>query len=680
MAHQTEEEKSREMESSTAVGYSDISSTNPTVPCHLVSHLRSIEPNLEIYSLTAGMEIIGFQSKNLHHTQSELNNPAVLWKGFLNKPGPSSSSSSLKPINELSSTSHDFYQHDQFPNHQTSRENHLIDAPESAAAWQENRLVVDESSLRCVFPCEGNERPSQGLSLSLCSSNPSTIGLQSFELSHNHNQNHPSQDQQGDFRFIPSNSRDGFCGISKPSSFEQVVIHEDDFLGKGESSTTSGLYQLRNSEYLGPAQELLNEFCNLLAQQTDQITTPKQKNKQWEDEINNNASNSSTTSRLLESLYALDLMELQKRKRKLLAMLEELDRRYKRYCEQMKAVVSSFEAVAGNGAASVYSTLASKAMSRHFRCLRDGIAGQIKAVMKAMGDKDTVAPGSTKGETPRLRILDQQLREKRAFQQMSMMESHPWRPQRGLPERSVSVLRAWLFEHFLNPYPSDVDKHILARQTGLTRSQVSNWFINARVRLWKPMVEDMYIEETKEEPEKIASSSNAAQGCNDDGSHYTNQNPKSQDQKPTPDHLLRIETDCLSSIISSSSDKNRDKNTKNSPPQSASTTCLHQNHQQKEGFERVEGFGPTDLDFSSSYNQNPPQSFVSGSVSLTLGLQQNEGNGVSVAFNPSAQTSLFYARDHIEDCQPVQYSLLDGEGQNLPYRNLMGAQLLHDYT
>lgn len=132
-------------------------------------------------------------------------------------------------------------------------------------------------------------------------------------------------------------------------------------------------------------------------------------------------------------------------------LLSKVDRRYKHYCNQMKAVVSSFEAVAGNGAATVYSALALRAMSRHFRCLKDGIMEQIQATRKAMGEKDPVAPGTTRGETPRLKIIDQSLRQQRAFQQISMMETHPWRPQRGLPERSVSVLRAWLFEHFLHP-------------------------------------------------------------------------------------------------------------------------------------------------------------------------------------------------------------------------------------
>ena len=40
--------------------------------------------------------------------------------------------------------------------------------------------------------------------------------------------------------------------------------------------------------------------------------------------------------------------------------------------------------------------------------------------------------------------------------------------------------------------------------------QVSNWFINARVRLWKPMVEEMYKEEFGAEMDSTNSSSENA--------------------------------------------------------------------------------------------------------------------------------------------------------------------------
>ncbi|XP_063938265.1 uncharacterized protein LOC108195613 [Daucus carota subsp. sativus] len=53
-----------------------------------------------------------------------------------------------------------------------------------------------------------------------------------------------------------------------------------------------------------------------------------------------------------------------------------------------------------------------------------------------------------------------------------MIQHNAWRPQRQLPKRSVSVLRAWLFEQFLHPYPKDSDKHMLAKQTILSRSQI----------------------------------------------------------------------------------------------------------------------------------------------------------------------------------------------------------------
>lgn len=138
----------------------------------------------------------------------------------------------------------------------------------------------------------------------------------------------------------------------------------------------------------------------------------------------------------------------------------KVDRRYRRYREQMRAVEVSFEAVAGGGAAQVYTKLAMRAMSRHFRCLRDALVGQVRALRNAMGESQrdaaggvaAAAPGATKGDTPRLRVLDQCLRQQRAFQQSGAVDSFPWRPQRGLPERAVAVLRAWLFEHFLHPY------------------------------------------------------------------------------------------------------------------------------------------------------------------------------------------------------------------------------------
>ncbi|KAM7525789.1 hypothetical protein LguiA_015691 [Lonicera macranthoides] len=619
------------MVSSTGYCYSDVSSSHHP---HMVSQYDS---NPDVYNLTTGIELIGFPHKNLLSTIP--NN--AMWKGF----------TSANPISDI---------------------------PHDSTSWHENnRVLVDDPSMRCVFPCEPNERPSQGLSLSLSSTNPSTIGLQSFELRH----------QQDDTRCFGSSSRDGFFGKTTDVVHQQQqqnqMIQDHRFLGKGVSTGVDHQNQdgfmMRNSKYLGPAQELLNEFCNLGIIQNDHLhqkTIKHQKINQWEDE------SASSSSKQPSNLHSLELLELQKRKAKLLQMLEEVDRRYQHYCDQMKAVVSSFEAVAGSGAATVYSALASKAMSRHFRCLRDGIVGQIKSTKKAMGDKDTSVPGSTRGETPRLRLLDQTLRQQRAFQQMSMMESHPWRPQRGLPERSVSVLRAWLFEHFLHPYPSDVDKHILARQTGLSRSQVSNWFINARVRLWKPMVEEMYIEETKDQQDNM-SFSDGIEALNDNNLAHQNPNhhqsrAATEDQKPTQDQLVRIDSECLSSIIN-----HPDKNTKIPKNPQNNINHHHDFHHQNFG-----SFGAVELDFSS-YNHHSAGGGVvenyggsgggGGGVSLTLGLQQHGVGGVNLAFSPTSQSSLFYGgRDHIEDCQPVQYSLLDGEGQNLPYRNLMGAQLLHD--
>lgn len=195
-------------------------------------------------------------------------------------------------------------------------------------------------------------------------------------------------------------------------------------------------------------------------------------------------------------LTVAEKQELQMKKAKLVNMLDEVGQRYKQYQQQMQLVAYSFEAAAGFGSAKAYTALALQTISTQFRCLRDAITGQIKATVKRLGEEE---------------LANGLVRQQRALQQLGMIHNNAWRPQRGLPERAVSVLRAWLFEHFLHPYPRDSDKKMLAKQAGLTRSQVSNWFINARVRLWKPMVEEMYTEEMNK-PEQ--SGGNETSTCN----------------------------------------------------------------------------------------------------------------------------------------------------------------------
>nr|BAJ96483.1 predicted protein [Hordeum vulgare subsp. vulgare] len=261
---------------------------------------------------------------------------------------------------------------------------------------------------------------------------------------------------------------------------------------------------IRNSKYLKAAQELLDEIVSVWKSikqnaQKDKVEAGKMDGKDADEVLKSEgvSSNPQESAANAEAeISAAEKQELQNKMAKLLAMLDEVDRKYKHYFHQMQIVVSSFDMIAGSGAAKPYTAVALQTISRHFRCLKDAINDQVNVIRKKLGEEDNSS--GREGKLTRLRFIDQQLRQQRAFQQYGMLQQNAWRPQRGLPENSVSILRAWLFEHFLHPYPKDSEKLMLARQTGLTRSQISNWFINARVRLWKPMIEDMYKEETGE--------------------------------------------------------------------------------------------------------------------------------------------------------------------------------------
>ncbi|XP_030761174.1 homeobox protein PKNOX2-like [Sitophilus oryzae] len=58
-----------------------------------------------------------------------------------------------------------------------------------------------------------------------------------------------------------------------------------------------------------------------------------------------------------------------------------------------------------------------------------------------------------------------------------------------LPKHATSVMRSWLFQHLVHPYPTEDEKRHIASQTNLTLLQVNNWFINARRRILQPMLD-----------------------------------------------------------------------------------------------------------------------------------------------------------------------------------------------
>lgn len=83
------------------------------------------------------------------------------------------------------------------------------------------------------------------------------------------------------------------------------------------------------------------------------------------------------------------------------------------------------------------------------------------------------------------------------------IENVATRQRRGcLTHRQNNILRLWLFTHFDNPYPDSADKRKLISDTSLNVTQINNWLINARSRVWKPTVEIMSGEKIRKDMKK----------------------------------------------------------------------------------------------------------------------------------------------------------------------------------
>ncbi|KAG7034383.1 BEL1-like homeodomain protein 4, partial [Cucurbita argyrosperma subsp. argyrosperma] len=464
---------------------------------------------------------------------------------------------------------------------------------------------------------------SRGLSLSLHSSDSGVkgdeLGVRDGGVLYSYNNNNNNQVGDGGSGSTSSILQYSLKNNSENSPLASQIMNPNHQVQIGFGSSLGVVNVLRNSRYVKPTQELLEEFCSV---GKVQFKKNKFNTETTASATATAAGGSSSSSKVQPPLSAADRIEHQRRK---------VERRYNLYREQMQMVVNSFDLVMGFGAAAPYTTLTQKAMSRHFRCLKDALADQLKQSYEALGEKGgNGGYGVTKGETPRLKLLEQSLRQQRAFHQMGMMEQEAWRPQRGLPERSVSILRAWLFEHFLHPYPSDADKLLLARQTGLSRNQVSNWFINARVRLWKPMVEEMYQLEDKVETDHHSDH----QGSEDNNNQTKNSDMNAQNPTPTTSSAAPPPPATTAAVT-------------------AAFTATHEyselhdvwrhgsgDHQH---YETVTGTDNMNNNHRPTLIRFGPTATATGDVSLTLGLRHTGNTSSSAA--AAADNPSFFLRD-----------------------------------
>ncbi|XP_068647223.1 BEL1-like homeodomain protein 7 isoform X2 [Aristolochia californica] len=333
--------------------------------------------------------------------------------------------------------------------------------------------------------------PSNELSLSLASSRPSiVVSDQCSEISCSGvTQVTSKENGYADYGESQVGSRNGWPDMSNNGlGFEQTTSNRKDLLmGCGPYRQASWFLQVPLvAKYLHVAQDILIKIASNALENLKHMD-------QNEMEMCDSMSGSNMCLFSSGEMKYHDQMKLrwqkqglQTQKAELLAMLQ-VDRRYNQCVDQIQAVVSAFY-VAMKLDPKIHTQFTLHTVSSFYRKLRDRISHQIIMIENCL-DSESMQESH--------KSLESSVQKQLMLQHMRRSDPLSWRPQRGLPEKSVTVLRQWMFQNFLHPYPKDSEKHLLALQSGLTRNQVSNWFINARVRLWKPMIEEMYMEMNK---------------------------------------------------------------------------------------------------------------------------------------------------------------------------------------
>jgi hypothetical protein len=138
------------------------------------------------------------------------------------------------------------------------------------------------------------------------------------------------------------------------------------------------------------------------------------------------------------------------------SLASQLESRRERYFGELGRVVSSFEPALGDGSAAVYTSLMARAMARHFGNLRRVILRRLRLHAVAAARRSLRRGGEEDhddddDEEEVTEELVERVARRTKLAAAARAEQASWRPLSGLPDGSVAVLRAWLFDHFLHP-------------------------------------------------------------------------------------------------------------------------------------------------------------------------------------------------------------------------------------
>ncbi|EAY98277.1 hypothetical protein OsI_20184 [Oryza sativa Indica Group] len=443
---------------------------------------------------------------------------------------------------------------------------------------------------------------------------------------------------------------------------------------------------LGRSRFLGPAQKLLEEICDVGGRpaQLDRGSDEGLLDVDAMEAAGSVDHEMDGSDRAVADAVTVSGAEQQWRKTRLISLMEDFKallssllklaggdpqfiynqkvcKRYRQYYQQLQAVVSSFETVAGLSNAAPFASMALRTMSKHFKYLKGIILNQLRntgkgATKDGLGKEDTANFGLMGGGAGLLRGNNVN----------SFSQPHNiWRPQRGLPERAVSVLRAWLFEHFLHPYPTDSDKQMLAKQTGLTRNQVSNWFINARVRLWKPMVEEIHNLEMRQ-------LKNPSLDKNQLSMQHTQHSSDSSGKPCDPSNSLQGQSSSMTRNHSISASRHIEDGLSQMPHDiSGQVSFAYNGLAAHHSIAMAHHHQPDLIGTGGAAN--------AGGVSLTLGLHQNNNRAYIAEPLPAALPLNLAHRFGLEDVSDA-YVMSSFGGQDRHFTKEIGGHLLHDFV